>query len=622
MKRSLLIYALAFFAIAACSEKTPLPVMPESITVNTETVRLSKAAMNSFTFTVSPADADFNYSVGTTDCQVKLKLVEREGTGSATTQYYTLHEIKIKDEKSGTYQATIRDLNLNDSYKDKAQLEIELADSENGSTVIRSEDFSICFSGTSMFSMSLKKASNETAVYEDIDLKLSSGTFSVASPFISSNELVMTFESNGSSVTVNGEEQISGETVNDFTDPVTYTVTSEDGKVKEYVVKVTYSGLPVLFINTPNKATIPSKHEDWLEKTEIKLYNTDWTVNYSGTNDNIRGRGNSTWNYPKKPYALKLDSKAEILGMPKHKRWVLLANWMDRTILRNRVSFAVAMKTGLAWTPHGEFVELILNGKHVGNYYLCEHIKVDKNRVNIDELEDDKTDSGYIMELDSYFDEVNRFRSYYYNMPYMFKDPDEVNSAQFSFLQNYVNNMEASLYDNSRFSAREYTDYLDVDSFIDWWLVHELTGNEEPKHPKSSYMHKDKGGKMVMGPVWDFDWGTFMPHTKFVTLGRSDGLKCIYYERLFQDPQFKKRAKERWNELEAGFREIPDFIDSEAARIKSSESMNHNLWKITPDVIGSYINGDETMSFDNAVKRMKEAYSGKLEWMDGKINQW
>ena len=226
------------------------------------------------------------------------------------------------------------------------------------------------------------------------------------------------------------------------------------------------------------------------------------------------------------------------------------------------------------------------------------------------------------MELDSYFDEVNRFRSYYYNMPYMFKDPDEVNSAQFSFLQNYVNNMEASLYDNSRFSAREYTDYLDVDSFIDWWLVHELTGNEEPKHPKSSYMHKDKGGKMVMGPVWDFDWGTFMPHTKFVTLGRSDGLKCIYYERLFQDPQFKKRAKERWNELEAGFREIPDFIDSEAARIKSSESMNHNLWKITPDVIGSYINGDETMSFDNAVKRMKEAYSGKLEWMDGKINQW
>ena len=309
--------------------------------------------------------------------------------------------------------------------------------------------------------------------------------------------------------------------------------------------------------------------------------------------------------------------------MPKHKRWVLLANWMDRTILRNRIAFAVAMKTGLAWTPRGEFVELILNGKHVGNYYLCEHIKVDKNRVNVDELEDGKTDSGYIMELDSYYDEVNKFKSQYFYLPYMFKDPDEVNYAQFSFIQNYVNNMEASIYDNTRFASREYTQYLDIDTFIDWWLVHELTGNEEPKHPKSSYMNKNTGGKLKMGPVWDFDWGTFMPLNKWTILNRSEQGLNRFYDRLFQDAQFKARAKERWDSLEPGFREIPAYIESEAARIKGSESMNHKMWPCnTQDVIGYIVNQDEHMTFEQAVSRMKTAYEDKLNWMDQQIGNW
>ena len=93
-----------------------------------------------------------------------------------------------------------------------------------------------------------------------------------------------------------------------------------------------------------------------------------------------------TFLYPKKPYALKLDDKISILGKPAHKRWVLLANWMDRPLLRNRISLKVAEKTGLAWTPGSEFVEVVLNGVHLGNYLLCEQIKMDKNRVNISSL--------------------------------------------------------------------------------------------------------------------------------------------------------------------------------------------------------------------------------------------
>lgn len=621
MKTSFIPTLLALAVFFSC-ERSHEPVMPAMITVDTDCISLSKAEIDRFSFTVTPSDADFDYNVGNAGCQIQISIIEPSDAEGRGRPYYKLESIEPDKTVPGRYTATLHDMNINDRYDDKAVLRLECSDPVKGTTVLESSPFRIRFSGNSMLSMSFLKNKNVKSIYEDINLDISNGTVEIQSPFISSPELVMTFESNGEKVTVDGIEQVSGETVNDFSSPVTYKVISENGGEKTYTVSVRHSGLPVLFINTPGEKSIPSKHEDWLEGTELTLYNTDWTIDYTGKEDNIRGRGNSTWSYPKKPYAIKLDSKAEILGMPKHKRWVLLANWMDRTLLRNRISFAVAMKTGLKWTPRGEFVEVILNGKHIGNYYLCEHIKVDKDRVNVDELTDDVTDSGYILELDTYFDEVNRFKSAYYSLPYMFKDPDEVNSAQFSFIQNYVNTLEASLKDNARFAAGEYAGYIDVDSFIDWWLVHELTGNEEPKHPKSSYMHKNTGGKLTMGPVWDFDWGTFMPHTKFVVLNRTDGLKCIYYDRLFQDPQFKQKVKERWNMFESGFREVSGYIQSEADRIRNSESMNHALWPITQDVIGYYPNGDETKTFDQAVSRMITAYSEKLEWMDTTINRW
>jgi len=235
---------------------------------------------------------------------------------------------------------------------------------------------------------------------------------------------------------------------------------------------------------------------------------------------------------------------------------------------------------------------------------------VDKNRVDIDELDEGETDGGYIMELDSYFDEVNKFRSSWKNLPYMFKDPDEVDSAQFEFIRSYVNNLEASLYDGNRFAKGEYWDYIDVDSFIDWWMVMELTGIWEPNHPKSCYMHKDKGGKLTMGPVWDFDWETYMPMNWFRIKD------ALYYDRLFQDPYFKAKVKERWNMFESEFRALPEFIASEAERIRGSESMNHVLWPIT-----QVVNKDEHMSFEDAVESMIDAYNAKLEWMDNEIGK-
>ncbi len=608
MYKAFISYLLLAIALISCSDKEEVNKELQSISIDKTDHFISSKGMTTIKLRVTPIDAQFNYNVNSHECQVTIQ--NGDSRDSDNLVNITLYDITKDEKEVGLYHVTIKDIGKNNNYKESAIITIKSKIDGIESKLIKSTPFNIICSGTSFSNVTILKEKNPTAVYQNIEITSQNNTLSVSSPLISSPNLILSFSTDGEKVFVGNLEQVSGETKNDFSKPVVYRVVSASGDEKSYTVSINYSGLPVLIINTPNNKTIPSKFEDWLAGTELKLYNPDWSESYVGTTS-IRGRGNSTWTYPKKPYALKLDSKAKILGMPAHKRWVLLANWMDRTILRNRVAFEVAMKTGLAWTPRGEFVDVILNGKHIGNYYLCEQIKVDKNRVNINELEDDVVDGGYIFELDTYFDEVNKFKSTYFNLPYMFKDPDEVNSAQFDFIKNYVNTFEESLKDNSKFQNREYINYIDETSFIDWWLVHELTGNSEPGHPKSSYMHKDKGGKLIMGPVWDFDWATFVPHSYFIDIDN------IYYGRLFQDPQFKAKAKQRWNELKPKFKTIPDFITVEADRIKCSEKMNHELWPINVTV-----NQDVYLSFKDAVNRMKSAYNQKLVWMDNTINAW
>jgi hypothetical protein len=291
---------------------------------------------------------------------------------------------------------------------------------------------------------------------------------------------------------------------------------------------------------------------------------------------------------------------------------------MDRTMLRNSVAFRISSLTGLEWTPRGESVEVILNGRHIGNYYLCEQIKIDGNRVNVNEMSSTDVDGdaitgGYLMELDTYFDEVNKFKSGIKNLPYMFKEPDEetLNEQQFQYMQNYINTLEESLYDDAIFATREYAEYIDIDSYIDWWFVYELSVNSEPVHPKSCYMYKDKSSKLKAGPVWDFDWGTFIPDK-----GKTLNIRyALYYDRLFHDPMFVVRLKERWNLLKPEFEKVADFIEAEKNRLAKSAEINISMWPIS-----SRNNGDETMEYDEAIERMKQAYEARIEWLDNEIN--
>ena len=452
-------------------------------------------------------------------------------------------------------------------------------------------------------------------------------TFTVTLPTVTDfSSVVPSFTIFGDTVFAGETELISGVTPVDASKPVTLVV--KRGKAEtSYTLKVQNTGLPVVRITTPGKRNVTSK-ETWMEGASMRIENPDGTVDYEGPMS-IKGRGNSTWGYPKKPYAVKLDKKDKVLGMPKHKRWILLANWKDRTLLRNEAAFWLSRQTGLPYTVRGQFVELEFNGKHAGNYYLCEQIKIDKNRVDVDEMEDFETDpelitGGYLLELDTYHDYNNepmRFTSPLFNLPYQVKEPDEdaISEAAFNYIQGYVCELETLLKDQARVKNHEYEEYLDVDSAIWFLFVNELATNTDfyntwpANGPHSVYLYKARGGKMYSGPVWDFDYHGFLPSLAHQWAGAN---RTIYYPALYKDEKFRNRMLELWELKKNDFLKLTDYLDEMADRIRLSEEYNHLLWPIPAS---QDENGDEQMTFQQSVDRIKEGFTEKWKWMDAHI---
>ena len=227
---------------------------------------------------------------------------------------------------------------------------------------------------------------------------------------------------------------------------------------------------------------------------------------------------------------------------------------------------------------------------------------------------------GYIMEIDSHFDEAFRFMSQYAALPWQCKDPDEVNEAQFAYIQDYVNEMESTLYDPVRFNNRDFVTYMDLESFADWWIVYELTMNYETREPNSCFMHKDIDtadgpSKMKAGPVWDFDYGTYLPEHTYQFRTKYD----LYYPRLFEDEAFRQLVKERWELLKEAdvLNYMLAYIDKDEILLEASDVLNASMWPITSE---DAVNKDTILDFHDAVKRLKQTFTQRYIWLDSAIN--
>ena len=314
------------------------------------------------------------------------------------------------------------------------------------------------------------------------------------------------------------------------------------------------NGLPVLYINidetTEGNNTIDQMNES--EKHTVHCAGTATLevpdgFRYSDMPDDavcegfedmvidIRGRGNSTWSCDKKPYKIKLDKKTNVFGLGKNKHWVLLAGAYDKTLVRNRLTAWLSNRIGFDFTPTGYPVDLVMSGdvfgtRYLGSYYLCENVRVDDNRLEIDELDKTVTDpdsleitGGYLLQKsvqtpsDSkdifYTVHGEDWATYAPCFDTRYDDDAYECDAQQQYIQNYIQLIDDALFDTDYMTAdgRSYRDLMDLDSAAKYWLVNQVALNGDSYRTGSTYIYKtrdtaDTPGKVYWGPIWDFDF--------------------------------------------------------------------------------------------------------------------
>lgn len=302
----------------------------------------------------------------------------------------------------------------------------------------------------------------------------------------------------------------------------------------------------------------------------------------------IRGRGNSTWAFEKKPYKIKFDQKIVLGNGTKSKDYALIANYADQSLIRNAIVYSFADKLdGLKYTPQFTYADVYLNEEYQGNYMICDQVEVAKEKVNV-EKDSLQLNSGYLVEMDLKINEdienIIDFNSFYVGgIPYVMKYPksDDKNFSvqKTMYIKDYLIEV-----DNAIMQRKNYEDLIDVSSFIDYFLVQELFKNYDADH-SSVFMYKDKDSKLFMGPVWDFDLA-MGNHGMVSEEGlRPEGFHVMQHHRWFkslmQDSIFKEKFAKRFLELfENEIAEIETDILTFSNQIRKSSYYNFLTWDI------------------------------------------
>ena len=386
----------------------------------------------------------------------------------------------------------------------------------------------------------------------------------------------------------------------------------------------TYSGtLPVLYIQTENNTPITSK-EDYLQATYyldamgIDGYESIGSASAPLTME-IKGRGNYSWTgFDKKPYRIKLADKQPLLGIKKSKHFALLAHADDsndrKGFMRNAVGFELSRMIGMTYTPDARPLEVVLNGDYIGLYFLTEHIRVDKDRVNIVEQEDEETDNekitgGWLVEIDNYDDDphITIKEGGKTTMWITYKTPEVLSPQQEQYLIEQMKLIDNLVYGDK--NSEELWNYLDMDALAKFYIVQELTDNYESFHG-SCYLHKELGEneKWYFGPVWDF--GSSFNRDKSQYMYQGDVWHNHWIPEICKFPAFMDRVKEIWNEFYNGdYNNIYNFIDTHENLIAQAAVKDKERW--------SQYHGSQTIG--TYIERTTNVLRKNAEWLN---EQW
>ena len=347
------------------------------------------------------------------------------------------------------------------------------------------------------------------------------------------------------------------------------------------------SGLPIIYINTSG-VSIVSK-DDYVEGS-ISISGSDNFPDLSETDIKIKGRGNSTWwqggIWGKKPYQIKFDDKTQVLNMPKDKKWVLLAEISDVSLIRNKLAREISSIGSFDYVPKAEYVELLLNGQHQGTYLVGQKVEESKNRVNIG-------DDGYLVEIDTdangridpnddvYFKSAQSGLWPEKNV-FNIKEPGlEYNSDKFNLIIKQVDDFEAALFgEDFKNPESGYRAYIDLESFIDYYLVSEITKNQDAASYSSIYFTYLPGEKIKMGPIWDYDLAFGNVNYSEAQYPEGFWIKSgnPWFKRMFEDDYFKEAVRERFNYYYSNLGSFQSKIDELQSYISAAQERNFQLY--------------------------------------------
>lgn len=371
-------------------------------------------------------------------------------------------------------------------------------------------------------------------------------------------------------------------------------------RAKQYPQK---SNLPTIYIQTENNQKITSK-ETYIKAT-LRYVDVDGEKYYDALG--IRGRGNSTWKLAKKPYRIKFDKKQEFLGpeRAKAKSWTLIANFADKSLMRNALAAHLGKFAGQPFTAAAQFVDLVLNGTYVGNYQISDQVEVRAKRVDIVEQEDPMTDDsnitgGYLLEIDGFADSEPCKFTTSRGVKITVKSPDDeiIDNRQVNYIKTYIQNFENALF-SADFTDLDtgYRKYIDESTLVSWYVSSEMAAN--PDAFWSTYIYKNQDDpKIYWGPLWDYDIAFNnckrkgdMTRRMVLKDGYGADLTGVWLRRMWEDPWFVNAVNEKWKSMvENGVeKHMLDFIDAKEAELSESQILDGKLWPINNRVYDEYV---------------------------------
>lgn len=378
-----------------------------------------------------------------------------------------------------------------------------------------------------------------------------------------------------------------------------------------------YAGISRIVIETEGRQKIKNRETEIPAKMQIW---GDTTVESEILDLTIRGRGNTSWNeMPKKSYKIEFEKKQSMFGMPKDKDWILIANYADKTLMRNYVAYRLSGALGAYYAPRCEFAELYLNGEYLGVYLLVESIKIAKNRVDIP-----KDENSYIVEFDAKY---RNYEQFFFSdvitddgkgKAFRVHNPKDANDSILKTVQKHVENFEKYLKTVKTTGNNKLDDWIDIDESIKHYWVQEFTKNPDGYFTTSVYFSWIQGEKIKMGPVWDFDLAYGNHSYENFNLTEKWHVRNYWNYYLFKDSLYEKNTVQKWKDNIHLFESVLDSIDNVSLKLKSAARNNFKRWDILGES-GHWLRKPYE-SYEEAVNDLKDWIKKRTEWIESQLS--